>query len=115
MREWAQQAGIALVGPPLEGTIDEAEYRRVFKVMTEERADALIVYEQVEHYTNSRLIIELAEKSRLPTMFPDRLFAEQGGLIAYGIDRVDSHQRAAATLPVSSKARSRANSQSIRR
>jgi putative ABC transport system substrate-binding protein len=45
LREAAQQAGISLVGPPLEGAIEEAEYRRVFKLMTEERADALIVGE----------------------------------------------------------------------
>jgi putative ABC transport system substrate-binding protein len=43
MREAVQQAGISLVGPPLEGTIQEAEYRRVFKLMKQERADALIV------------------------------------------------------------------------
>jgi putative ABC transport system substrate-binding protein len=36
-REVAQQAGISPVGTPLEGTIQEAEYRRVFKVMTGER------------------------------------------------------------------------------
>ena len=34
----------------------------------------------------SGLIIELAEKNRLSTLFPCRFFAEQGGLIAYGID-----------------------------
>jgi hypothetical protein len=45
MREAARQAGITLIDTPLEGTIDEAEYRRVFKLMTEERADALYVNE----------------------------------------------------------------------
>jgi putative ABC transport system substrate-binding protein len=83
MREAAQQAGISLVGPSLEGAIQEAEYRHVFKVMTQERADALIVSDQGEHNTNSRLIIKLAEESRLPALFALRFFAEQGGLIAY--------------------------------
>jgi putative ABC transport system substrate-binding protein len=40
LREAAQKAGISIVGPPLE-TISEAEYRRVFKLMTQERACAL--------------------------------------------------------------------------
>jgi hypothetical protein len=39
-REAAQQAGISLVGPPLEGTIDVAQYRRIFKLMTQEHRSA---------------------------------------------------------------------------
>jgi hypothetical protein len=35
-----QQAGVSLVGPGLEGTIQETEYRRVFKLMTQARASA---------------------------------------------------------------------------
>jgi putative ABC transport system substrate-binding protein len=95
-RKAAQQAGISLV-PPLE-TISEAEYRRVFELMTQERADGLIVGTQDEHGTYSRLIIELAEKSRLPTIFPDGSFAKLGGLIGYGDDAVDQYRRAAGYI-----------------
>jgi putative ABC transport system substrate-binding protein len=98
MREAAQEAGISLVGPPLEGALQEAEYRRVFKLMTQERADALIVSDQAEHATYSRLIVELADKSRLPAIFPFRFFAEEGGLIAYGIDTVDLFRHAAGYI-----------------
>jgi putative ABC transport system substrate-binding protein len=98
LREAAQQAGITLVGPALGGAIQEAEYRRVFKVMTQECADALIVGDQSEHITYSRLIIELAEKSRLPALFPYRDFAEQGGVMAYGIDNLDLNRRAAGYI-----------------
>jgi putative ABC transport system substrate-binding protein len=98
IREAAQKAGISLVGPPLESPIQEAEYRRVFKVMTQERADALIVSDQGEHGTYNRLIIELAEVSRLPAIFPYRNSAEQGGLIAYGIETVDQYRRAAGYI-----------------
>jgi putative ABC transport system substrate-binding protein len=97
MRKAAQQAGISLVGPPLE-TISEAEYRRVFELMTQERADGLIVSSQGEHGTYSRLIIELAEKSRLPAIFDGRSFAELGGLIGYGNDGVDEYRRAAGFI-----------------
>jgi putative tryptophan/tyrosine transport system substrate-binding protein len=95
MREAAQQAGVSLVGQPLEGTIQEAEYRRVFELMTRERADALIVADQAENNVYSRVIIKLAEASRLPALFSLRFFAEQGGLIAYGIDIVDYYRRGA--------------------
>jgi putative ABC transport system substrate-binding protein len=98
MREATQKAGITLVGPELEGTIQEAEYRRVFKLMTQERADALIVGHQAEHSTYSRLIIKLAEENRLPTLFPYRFSAALGGLIAYGIDGADLYRRAASYI-----------------
>jgi putative ABC transport system substrate-binding protein len=95
MRKAAQQAGISLVGPPLE-TVSEAEYRRVFELMKQERADGLIVSSQAETYAFSRLIIELVEQSRLPTIFPDGDFAKQGGLIGYGtIGWVDLYRRLA--------------------
>jgi putative ABC transport system substrate-binding protein len=83
MREAAHQAGISLVGPALEGTIQEAE-----------RADALVVGDQLELDTDNRLIIELVEKSRLPAILPYRFWAERGGLIAYGIDGADQYRRA---------------------
>jgi putative ABC transport system substrate-binding protein len=95
LEESARQAGISLIEPLLEGTVDEAEYRRVFKLMTEERADALIVSDQPELGNDVRLINELVEKSRLPAIFPYRFWAEEGGLIAYGIGFVDHMRRAA--------------------
>jgi putative ABC transport system substrate-binding protein len=98
IREATQKAGISLVGPSLEGTIQEAEYRRVFERMTQERAEALIVGAQAENATYSRLIIELAEQSRLPALFAWRFFAEQGGLIAYGFDGADLYRRAAGYI-----------------
>jgi putative ABC transport system substrate-binding protein len=97
MREAVHQAGLSLVGPLLE-TISEAEYRRVFELMTQERADGLIVGSQGEHSTYSRLIIELVEKSRLPTIFRGGSWAKLGGLIGYGDDGVVRCRRAAGYI-----------------
>jgi putative ABC transport system substrate-binding protein len=41
------------------------------------------------------LIITLAARHRLPAVYALRLFASDGGLIAYGPDSVDPHRRAA--------------------
>jgi putative ABC transport system substrate-binding protein len=98
MRRAAREAGIPLVAPPLEGALQEAEYRRVFGLMTQERVDALIVSDNAEHATYSRLIIELAEKSRLPAIFPYLFYAEQGGLMVYGPDGNDAYHRAAGYI-----------------
>jgi putative ABC transport system substrate-binding protein len=99
MREAAQQLAISLVGPPLEGTIQETEYRRVFAAMQEEGADAIAVADQAENTTYMRLISELSEKSRLPAICPFREHLEGGVfgcLMSYGISGVDEFRRVAS-------------------
>ena len=44
---------------------------------------------------NASLIISLAARHRLPTTYPFRSFAAEGGLISYGPDPIDSHRQAA--------------------
>jgi hypothetical protein len=38
-------------------------------------------------------IVELAAKSRLPAMFPEREFADEGGLMTYGPHVPDNYRR----------------------
>jgi putative ABC transport system substrate-binding protein len=40
-------------------------------------------------------IIRLVAQHRLPTVYPDRVFVKEGGLISYGPDRLDQYRRAA--------------------
>ena len=40
-------------------------------------------------------ITSLAARYRLPAVYPDRSFAEVGGLLSYGVNRVDNFRRAA--------------------
>jgi putative ABC transport system substrate-binding protein len=42
-----------------------------------------------------KLIIALAARHRLPTVYPFRFYAIDGGLISYGPDPIDPHRRAA--------------------
>jgi putative ABC transport system substrate-binding protein len=98
MRGAAQHLGFSLVGPPLEGTFQETEYRRVFAAMKEEGADAIIVSDQPENNTHVRLISELSEKSRLPANCPVREYVEGGCLMSYGISVVDEFRRIASYI-----------------
>ena len=45
--------------------------------------------------THRARIVELATKSRLPTMFEERTHVESGGLMSYGPRFFDLHRRAA--------------------
>jgi putative ABC transport system substrate-binding protein len=94
IRKAAQQIGIELVGALMGDPIEEAEYRRVFAVMVQGGADALIVNDPPENYTYQRLITELARNARLPTVYPNRSFVQLGGLMSYGTDPVDLFRRA---------------------
>ena len=94
-REAAQRAGISLIAPLLDAPFDETAYRRAFATMAQQSADALLVSDQPENLTNRRLIVELAEQARLPTIYPYHDFTDVGGLMAYGVELSDIMRHAA--------------------
>ena len=79
----------------LGSAFNEAEYQRVFRSMEQDRADALLVSHEAEHFTYRATIIELAAKDRIPTMYAYREFVQAGGLMAYSIDQADMYRRVA--------------------
>jgi putative ABC transport system substrate-binding protein len=97
MQETAQRAGIAVVGPFADNGSEE-EYRRVLAIMSQDAADALFVGESPEHIAKRKLIGELAEKYRLPAIYPFRSFAEAGGLMSYGINFVEIFRQVARQI-----------------
>ena len=72
-----------------------SEYQRVFAEMTLDPPDAIIVSSTSELFPYRQLIVELAEKSRLPAIYPFRDYVEAGGLMAYGTDLVELFRRMA--------------------
>jgi putative ABC transport system substrate-binding protein len=86
LQEDALKNSVSIVGPQLEWPTDEQEYRRVFSALAEEGAEGLLVADQSENFVYRRLIVELAAKHRLPTIYIYRPFVEAGGLMSYGID-----------------------------
>jgi putative ABC transport system substrate-binding protein len=94
-REAAQKIGMSVFEAPLEGAIQETEYRRVFDAMQQQKVGALVVADNVENFTNRRLIVELAEKAKLPAIYPFREPVELGGLMAYAYDLPDGYRYAA--------------------
>jgi len=90
--------GISVVGPPLDGTLQEPEYRRVFAEMSQDRVHGVIVDNVQENLTNRKVIVDLAEKASLPTMYPWRDHVELGGLMAYAPDVPDLWRHAAQQI-----------------
>jgi putative ABC transport system substrate-binding protein len=72
------------------------DYADAFALIARERPDALLVPEGGTNYANRRLIVDFAARARLPAIYPWRVFADIGGLMAYGVDLSDGFRRAAA-------------------
>jgi len=72
-----------------------SEYQRVFGEIGQDRPGAIIVGGTSELAPYRQLIVELVEKSRLPAMYPFRLWVEAGGLMAYGTDLAELWRRLA--------------------
>ena len=85
-KEESQWMGVSWVGPALNHPIDEAEYRRVFAGLIQDRAEGVMVSSEDDQVANAKLIVDLAEKNRLPAIYPFKLFVEAGGLMSYGND-----------------------------
>ena len=86
---------VSVVGPPLERPVDEKEYQRVFAALAQADSDSLYVADEPENVTYRRLIVDMAAKGRLPTIYPWRQCVEAGGLMSYGIDLSDVGHRIA--------------------
>jgi putative ABC transport system substrate-binding protein len=71
------------------------EIPAVFNTATEQRAAAMIVFDDPVLWSYRALIVELAEKRRLPAMYGYREFVDAGGLMSYGPDRIDHYRRSA--------------------
>ena len=74
------------------------EMDKTFAELTKMRVDALLVVLSPLVTLNSKHIVELALKQRLPGMYPTRQFVEEGGLLAYGPLLGDLYRRAATYI-----------------
>jgi len=72
-----------------------SELTAAFAKLRREGAGALVVVSDPLLHDQSRRIVELAERHRLPTVYEQRLFTDLGGLLSYGPGRLDRFQRAA--------------------
>ena len=70
-------------------------FAQAFATMAEAHADALITPPIAVFFYRRTQIVDLALQTRLPGMFPDRSFAEAGGLMAYGPSSAATGRRVA--------------------
>ena len=66
-----------------------------FAAMAKEHAGALLVLTDSMFVGQRRRVVELAARSRLPALYSQKEFVDDGGLISYGPSLVDMYRRAA--------------------
>jgi putative ABC transport system substrate-binding protein len=93
-REAGQPLGIALTTMILP-EVNDAQLRHTFAEMAQQQFDAALVDENGSFLALRALIVELAEKHRLPVIYPYRDYADLGGLITYAPDLGELAQRLA--------------------
>jgi putative tryptophan/tyrosine transport system substrate-binding protein len=71
------------------------ELESLFGAAKKQRADALVQIQAGVLAPHQQRIIDLAAKTRLPAIYNNRANAEAGGLMSYGVDRVDTNRRVA--------------------
>jgi putative ABC transport system substrate-binding protein len=88
----ASSLAVEASSAPVHAT-DEIE--AVIAAQARNPGGGLLVMPDVFNDANRELIIALAARSREPAIYPRPVFAESGGLIAYGADLGDQFRKAA--------------------
>jgi putative tryptophan/tyrosine transport system substrate-binding protein len=93
----ARANGIEPIATPVH---DAADVERVFESLGGRTDTGLVLPPDVFTTTkaNLALIISLAARHQVPTIYPYRYMVAAGGLISYGIDSVDLYRRAPAYI-----------------
>jgi putative ABC transport system substrate-binding protein len=99
VRDAAQKLGISLVRGTVRSPYGEAEFRSAFSSIQGDQLDGLILSDEGHvHLPQKSLLVQLIQQMRLPAIYPYRVFAEEGGLMAYASDLKFSIQRYVAQI-----------------
>lgn len=71
------------------------DFERALTTMSRDKPDALLVARSQVILNHRDRVIDYAAKRRLPTIFAEKLFVENGGVMSYGADTQDLYRRAA--------------------
>jgi putative tryptophan/tyrosine transport system substrate-binding protein len=91
-----EAAGPQLSVQPIATPVrDDHEIEGAITAMGREPGGGLIVAPDIFTATHRQAIISLAARHRVPSVYPFRYWAVDGGLVSYGVDSVDPFQQAA--------------------
>ena len=91
VRTAAQGLGVTLV----LAEFTPGHYTDAFTLISRARAGGLFIAASPTTYNDRALIVDFADRTRLPSIYANRESAEAGGLMSYGASNRDNYRRAA--------------------
>ena len=79
----------------IETQLDAKGLESAFQTAKQKQVDAIITTAGREFFSERKRIVELAGKYRLPAIYFQKGFVDEGGLMSYGGDAIDLYRRAA--------------------
>jgi len=80
----------------IETQSDSKSLESAFQTAKQKRVDAIMTTIARRFFAERKRIVELAAKYRLPAIYFQKEFVDEGGLMSYGADYADLYRRAAA-------------------
>jgi putative ABC transport system substrate-binding protein len=100
--DYAQLKELRPAAVALKLKLDEIETQRepkglenAFQTAKQKQVGAIMTTGTPFFLSERKRIVELAGKFRLPAIYYDRVFVDEGGLMSYGVDYTDLYRRAA--------------------
>jgi putative ABC transport system substrate-binding protein len=78
----------------IETKLDSQSMEYAFQTAKQKQATAIMAIAR-PFFTVRKRLVELAGKYRLPSIYSQRAYVDEGGLMYYGVDSADVHRRAA--------------------
>ena len=77
------------------GARTSEEFGAAFSTVSRAHVQALLVLGDALFFANRMALLKLASKTRLPVIYGERYFADEGGLMSYGTNFADVFRRSA--------------------
>ncbi len=74
---------------------DRKGLESAFETAKQKQVNAIMIQSNRPFFAERKRIVELAGKYRLPAIYPQKEFVDEGGLMSYGADQADNYRRAA--------------------
>jgi len=79
----------------IETQADAKSLENAFKTAKQKQVGAIMTSATRPFFAERKRIVELAGKYRLPAIYPQKEYVDEGGLMFYGADSTDLYRRAA--------------------
>jgi putative ABC transport system substrate-binding protein len=79
----------------IETAAEAKSIERAFQSAKQKKVGAIMTGASRYFLAEKNLFVELANKNRLPAIYHQRAYVDEGGLMSYGVDYIDLYRRAA--------------------